>query len=529
MNLTKKHIHRNQVIGRSTLQFPIDEDFNVPDVKPDMAEVLHVKGEARILEQRVKTGKCYVRGVLCCTVLYASDESAMPLQVLDNEVPFDEVMNMDDGIDEKAIHVQVTLEELSVRMIHSRKYGIRGMLRLNLVANRLVDVESAVEGDVTDGSCERKTEDKILWSLAADCEETYHFRDSVLLSGSKPEVQTLLCKELAFRGTEFRPQSEQLSVKGELEVFLLYVDDKGELAWVCEELPVTTTIPVSGLSEEMVPHIVWRMGENSVTAMADNDGEMRIIDVEAALTLHITAYKEETCKVLTDLYSVTSELTPIYRETVLENVMNKNLFRFREGLTEKLPETVLPVKTICYAGGDVKVDVMTLQEDGLLVEGVVEAYAYYESEAEGRPIGCHRVQIPFSQLVEIRGIRLADGAKAEAENRYLWEVEAGLDQVSATVTGERELEWKAAVRLETLMLERENAAFLIDVTEAPLAEETLLEQPSIVFYPVKIGDEWWDIAKGHMTTLERIAEYNECDITKAPVPGNKLMLVRVQV
>lgn len=539
MELLKKHIHRNQVICRSTLQFTVDEDYNVSDVKPDMEEIISVRGEVRVQEQRVKGGKCFVRGVLCCTILYNGEEESQPVQVLETETAFDEVLNMEQEGDEDSVRVNAILEELSAHMIHSRKYGIKGMLRLNLTANRLMDVESAVgsgEMEEVDG-LERRLEKKSLWSVAVDRQETYRFRDNLLISGSKPELQTLLCKEAAFRNLEFRPQSDQLLVKGELELFLLYIGENGELTWLCEELPLSATVPVSGLREEMVPHITWKMGTCLVTPQEDNDGEMRVLELEIPLELCILAYEEENCQVLTDIYSVTKQVTPVYRESLLENLLNKNQFRFRESARESLDENAPAMRGICYGGGDVKVDVLTLQEDGLLAEGVVDVYVYYETEEPGKPLHCHRVQIPFSQLIEVRGIQpeLARGeglhgnATEPHVQGYIWEVVPGIDQISALMLDGREMELKVAVRLEALVMEQRKEAFLVDAVEAPFTEEMLGKLPNLVCYFVKPGDDWWSIAKDHLTTMKRIGHYNDCSMEVAPVPGSKLMLVRPQM
>ncbi len=538
MELLKKHIHRNQVIGRSTMQFTVDEDYNVPDAKPDMLEIIRAHGEVRVQEQRVKGDKCFVRGVVACTVLYIGEEGGLPVQALEVEAPFDELLNLEQDAEGDVVRVQAVLEELSASMIHSRKYALKGLLRLNLTANRLVDVESAVEmpeHGVVEG-LERKLKKKSLWSVAVDRQENYRVRESVLLAGNKPEIRSILSKEAAFRNMEFRPQSEQLLLKGELELFVLYCSEDDRLTWVSEELPITATIPISGLREEMVPHITWKMGSCIVTPQEDNDGEVRILDIEVPLELNVMAYEEELCQVMTDVYSVTKQVTPIYQEDVLESLMNKNLYRFRDNARVSIAAGAPPMKSICYAGGEVKVDEVMLQEDGVLVEGVVDAVLYYETEEEARPLACHRAQLPFSQLVEVRGIaadyvdasKRKPGAQENDLLGYVHEVFPGIDQISAVMLDERELELKVAVHLDTLVLEQRKEAFLVGVDEAAFSEEMLAQLPNLVCYFVKPGDDWWSIAKKYLTTIRRIEQYNECSLDAPPVPGSKLLLIRPQ-
>ncbi len=507
---------------RSTLQFTVDEDVNVPDAKPDMVEILMSNARLCIQEQHVKSGKCFVRGVLKCTVLYRGEDDRQAVWVLENEIPFDEVIHMDCEGEGDSVRVSGIIEEQSAVMIHSRKCGIRALLRFNLTARRLTDVETVVGIAAGGDDVEQNSETKKLWSIVADKSENYRFRDNLLIPGGKPEIGTLLYRELDFRNMEFRAQSEQLLIKGEVVLFALYLSPQGETVWLCEELPMTATIPMSGIREETVPHIVWEVGECSVLPQEDSDGEMRILEAEAVLMLQVLAYEEEECRVLTDLYSVEKKLNPIYRESPCERLVTKNMFRFRVDHREMEEAMSGSIRCICYADAEVKVDSVTRVDGGLSAEGVVEAKVFYETENGASPIGCHRAQIPFSQVIEIRDVQESSGI-------YVQEVIPGIDRISVSAPGGNELEIKAAVRLDTLMLEERAEHFLVDVTEEAYDEKMLAGLPSLVCYFVREGDSLWNIAKEHHTTIGRIAQYNPGLKGDVPPVGSRLLLVRPQL
>ena len=50
IELVREKINMLRVKSRATSQFTFDEDYNVPDVKPDIGRMIQNKGEVRIEE-----------------------------------------------------------------------------------------------------------------------------------------------------------------------------------------------------------------------------------------------------------------------------------------------------------------------------------------------------------------------------------------------------------------------------------------------------------------------------------------------
>ena len=79
--------------GRTiTDQFYIDDDYNVPDAKHDVKQV--ILGEGSLLIDDIKRVENYVRvsGKMNFKVLYATDEGQMRLAFLEGPIPFEEMV-----------------------------------------------------------------------------------------------------------------------------------------------------------------------------------------------------------------------------------------------------------------------------------------------------------------------------------------------------------------------------------------------------------------------------------------------------
>ena len=64
LELIKKDIHMNRIKCKSTTQMTIDNDINVPDVKPDISRIIRVNGEVKIQDIRTVNARAMLKGIL---------------------------------------------------------------------------------------------------------------------------------------------------------------------------------------------------------------------------------------------------------------------------------------------------------------------------------------------------------------------------------------------------------------------------------------------------------------------------------
>ena len=62
MELSKKYIHMNREKGKAATQITLDDDFNVPDTKPDLIRIILDKGEIRLDETTITQDHVWLKG-----------------------------------------------------------------------------------------------------------------------------------------------------------------------------------------------------------------------------------------------------------------------------------------------------------------------------------------------------------------------------------------------------------------------------------------------------------------------------------
>lgn len=516
MDLIKKNIHMNKLKCKSTLQLTLDDDFNVPDVKPDIDQIITGQGEIKINDIKAMNGKLLVKGVLGFNVIYLCEGDLRPVHNISGQIPFDEVINMDVNCSDEEPLVKWELEDLSTGLINSRKLSVRSVVRLYVAVEELYDEETAVmvEGPEDVQYINKKIE---VTNVAINKKDTFRAKDEIMLPGNKGNIGSLLYSDVALSNVEVRLLEDKFTIKGELPVFILYIteDEENPVEYYETEVPFGGTVDCNGCGEEMIEDITFNIASKSLEVRPDPDGEERILDLEVILDLGIKVY--ETCEpeIICDIYSPLKEITPIIRNADFENLVIKNNSKYRIADRIRVPDDQPRILQICHATGEIRIDDVMAESTELTVEGIIEVSILYISEDDRRPMNSLKGMIPFSQVIELKGMKPGSN----------YEVKPCIDQISVMMLDGEEIEVKAVINLNTIVFDTITEPVITDVVVNPLDMEKLQAMPGIVGYVVKKDDTLWNIAKKYYTTVDNIMEVNELEEDRVK-EGEKLIIMK---
>ena len=104
-------------------------------------------------------------------------------------------------------------------------------------------------------------------------------------------------------------------------------------------------------------------------------------------------------------------------------------------------------------------------------------------------------------------------------------LQADLEQLSTSMVDSDEIEVKAVISLNVLVLQMEKLGIIGKVEEKPLDMQKIRSMPGITVYMVKATDTMWDIAKRFYTTVEEICELNQLE-NDSLSEGQPLLLIK---
>ena len=113
LDLIKKNIHMDCIKAKAGNQLTVEDDVNIPDLRPDIDKVIFHSGVIKIEEAKAGNGQVTVRGALTVNILYTSDEEEEPLGKVETSLPFEEQFHMEGVEAGDSVYVRHTLEDLS--------------------------------------------------------------------------------------------------------------------------------------------------------------------------------------------------------------------------------------------------------------------------------------------------------------------------------------------------------------------------------------------------------------------------------
>lgn len=514
MELRKRLVHMNRMKGKNQTLITSEGDYNLPDVKPDMERILMRQGEVVIDGLHSGDGQAEIRGRLLFDVLYSSAEQDSS-DCFSGSMSFEETVPFPGLETNDQLTVGYHLEDLSVEMIHSRKLRAAAAISFEISGESLYDAEAAVAADGEGEPVESREERLNVVELAVQKKDTYRVSEEMELPGNRPNISRILWSSVQLRGAECRPMDGKVAVSGELTVFVLYSGEEAHipLQWLERTFPFDGELDCAGSRSGQVPQCTMRILHRELSPGADYDGEMRVLSLEAALEVQLRLYEENEIPVLVDLYLPGKILEIETGQAHFENLLIQNCAKCRvnEKLALKTEEKILQ---ICSSRGVVRVDRVVPEEGGLRAEGAIGVTVLYLTDDDHAPLRATEGSVPFSHLIEVRGWN--DSCE--------YRLNPVLEQLSTVMVNGEELEVKAVLSLDTLVLQDISRPIVRRVTAKPIPEEVLAAMPGLIGYIVQPNDTLWDVAKRYYTTTDRIMAVNQ--LTGEELKAGDRLLIR---
>lgn len=519
MELIKKNIHMDRMKCRSTTQVTLEEDFNIPESKPDVANLLYEKAWIQIEEVKPTEDHVSVRGRLLFSVLYQTHEEGRKLVSVEGKLPFEEQLYMEGVRGTDAVTVRAATEDVTVGIINSRKLSIQALFTLRAWVEELYDEEVPVEVYCEEGGTpfEYRKSAMELAQIAIQKNDIFRIREEVTLPQNEPNIFQIIWNDVALEEVVCKPVQEMLSVQGDVHIFVLYEGEGEEMPIRSFEtvIPFGGTVECHGCRDTMLGEISYEIGHCELEVRPDFDGEERMLGLELVMDICLKLYEEETVETISDVYGVTKEVESVEQEVDVRQLLMK--IGGKSKVTQRMqvsnPQT--RVLQLVHSQGQVMIDRQELTEEGILLEGTAEVQILYITGDDASPYDCVKGQIPFRYTLEVAGIRPEDSFSVQAE----------IGQLQAAMIDSEEMDVKAVLTFQATIFRNRNCSVIQEIKVSELDSEKIQELPGMVVYVVQPEDNLWNIGKRYYVPVERIREINELS-TDELYPGEKLLIVK---
>ncbi len=496
-----------------TDQFYIDDDYNVPDAKSDVKRVILSEGRIQIEDVREVENYIRVSGKMQFRVLYVAEEGMERMSSLEGRIPFEEMVYIDEPL-KGTPFIKSAEADLTVTTIHSRKLNVKALAEICVCSEG--QTETALTTDVESGQqLYKKTVERNVLHLFSITRDTYRIKEEVAVGGTKENIGTLLWSEVSGRKLDTRISEDQILLQGELLLFCFYESVDGKTDWLEQTIPYEGKIDCHGVQDSMYHQIYPELSDVNLEVRMDEDGEMRLLGVEATLEARIIVYEEEKVEMLEDLYSLNDNCILKKKEQTVEQLLMQNHSKCKVAEQLSLPEVKDDILQICHSSGKIQVEHAEVEEKGIRIEGVLHVSFLYIKSDDAIPFDVWQGMVPFSHFLESN----------ETVENMNYDLTHFVEQLSIGLLGNGEVEIKAVLAFQSFLKKPMSIQNIEEVIPEPMDMKEVEKRPGIVGYIVKDGDELWNLAKQYHTTMEGIMDVNQME-TADIKPGERILIFK---
>ena len=501
IKLEKSKLAINQVITNKKETIEINGDCIVPDVKPDILEIVGTSGVVNIYKKEVMDGKVRVDGSVNVYVMYIGDDGkTRGVRSINHTLDFSQSFNVDNVTSDMNENIQVSLGSIDCKIINERKVNLKASLgfEITILANSTVEFVNNV--DLKDI---QKLESTIPVNVVLGVGQTKTVTKETINIDNNDNLAEILKVNSTITNKSIKVSYNKILTKADIRLKILYLTEDGRINTVTAKFPIMGFIDMQDINENNPCEYDFEI-KNMI--VKPNSVEEHSIYVEIEVGVSATAYDNKEINVIQDLYSPSTNLK--YEQSNIKMIQNKATYDGTYNINQKElldigDEKVYDVDT------EVSVNNSRINDNEVLING--NANLLFTCSSNGMTgIQTRKIDIPFECKVSCNGIH--NKAKVKIKPDVI------LQDFNIMPGGEVNIKLDLGFNIVS-----SNDVDLKLINNIEEMENEYVDDYNMVIYQVKPNDSLWKIAKKFNSTVQSIVDTNELQNDKI-FPGDQLFI-----
>jgi hypothetical protein len=491
--LNRETVPANEVIFDGVQEQSLELDYILPDYCPDIFRLIRCETVPVITDWSISGDRLTYELRCDIHILYCGEEGSA-IQSVDQRRNFTKTVELRKNAETPEVKLVPKTDHVNYRAVNKRRLDLRGAVSVKISVTG--QQEQEVISDAFGMNIQlRKTPVKFAAQrLASD--KNVHIEEDIEISAAQPDIAGILSCRCRTDLCETKIISGKLLAKGEADVELLYAGD-GIIEPVSFSLSYSQIIDVDGLDESFECNVVPEVVSCDVTAVADTEGNNRIIRCETELRLCCRAVKTMSAMIAADAFSTVYpcnvEMSDIKAEQI--PAIYDESFRYSAKLAdgENVPQTIYAMwsepKNINARIGD----------DGrsVVISGML-AYSMAAKDRSGMMI------MPDRDEAFEETIALPDDISGSAVS-----ADVSVRETSYDISAEGVLTAKSDIAVKLSVYSSDSIKAVTDITVDETVKKDRDGDYAIKLYFGIENEDVWDIAKRYSTSVSAIMEEND--------------------
>ncbi len=517
-SIKREYLTLNKSLPLKKHQLLLEGDIIVPDVKPDIRNVLEYDYDVVIDQVDVMSEKCSYRGALEVKVLYVAKGSEY-IHSMVNRLNIDDYLSIADITEDTYFDIKGDISNIEFKMVNDRKLSYRAVL--NITGTGYEKGEYEYIADVEDiNPSNILYKDVRIMNAVGFSRDKFMVKDQACVPQNNENIYEVVQVKNRICNRDVKCLDGEVVVSGELLSTIYYRQDKDGSVIDCLEhsTPFNGSIAVKEAEEGvgMVADVEMYVCEAKAVIAEDDDGEERCFDIDAEVLAKVRCIKEEKFKIVDDAHCVNKEVKFNVQNIDTTNIVakNKNQCNIKEVISiDTDNDDVLQVVSV---NPKAFLENVELEDDRVVVTGNVEISSVYITKTDMNPICSSRAKVPFYQVVEAKG----------CTPEMMSEVDIFVENIGFNMINDKEIEIRINLNINVCVNENKSVNLATDLEFNDIDPEVLNSIASVTIHIVQENETLWSIAKEYNTNVDDIATANKIENIDYIKDGDKLIIIK---
>ena len=475
----------NRKVLSNSKDLEITNEVIVPDVKPDIVNIIDTNGLVYINRQEISNGSFKLEGNTDATIIYLSGEGDTRTIRANLEFSFKQ-----ESVEIKEnclIKYDTQIIELNSKMLNERKVVITAKLKIRYGVYEKNSVKFYNDFDNIEGL--QKQEEVLNLNSVIGYGTAKATIDEKINVDGLDIISEILKVDVNISNIESKMSYNKILAKGEANICILYLTEDGRIGKASGDFPVMSFIEIPNVKEDNICELDYKM-QNIVLKINNNDDHS--FSCQAEFEIQAQVFEKKTVNIVKDLYSLKSDLE--YTQSDIELELFDNVESEIIKIDEKFE--INEIKNVLDV--DIKIDISNINSP------VAKLKIYSESTQKGGLI-VKEFDVPIM-------------AKFESEKNYQVNIkskEFSLDINNVVVQAQIEVKQESSSFRKISMIQ-----------DVKVKESNNKDDYSVIVYFVKPNDTIWKIAKKFKVSQDTILKINDLENPDLIYPGDKLYVLK---
>lgn len=303
LETAKDSLVLNQIISQKRDTFMIEDDCIVPDIKPDILNIINSSGLVCIYKKEILDGKIRIDGSVNTYIMYLADSEENGARALNTNLDFTQVIDIEKAKAGMSLDASVCLKSLDCKVLNGRKIHIKAILEIESKISSNETVEYIKEiSNLRD--IQFLDQDFQINSLIGSGSAKVYAKDTINIDEIDNLVEVMKT-DLKIVNRDTKISYNKVLIKADMQVKMIYLTEDNRICLKEAEIPIVGFIDLPNISEEHLCDIKYEI-KNII--VKPNNVEEHSIYVEAEVEVYCDAYENKELQMIQDLYSPSMNL-----------------------------------------------------------------------------------------------------------------------------------------------------------------------------------------------------------------------------